>query len=92
MARHAHASQVKVTVQKLAASITMEVTDDGKGFHVDRVLIAKGHNRLGVIGMRERVQMVGGQFQLQSTLGTGTTIRAEIPVGKDRRTRENGGK
>jgi signal transduction histidine kinase len=92
VARHAHASYVKVTVQKLARAITMEVADNGKGFEVDRVLIAKGNNRLGVLGMRERVQMVGGQFKLVSTPGTGTTIRAEIPVGKDRRRREHASK
>ena len=88
VARHAHASYVNVTVQKLARSITMEVADNGKGFEVDRVLIAKGNNRLGVLGMRERVQMVGGQFELESTPGMGTTIRAQIPVGKGRRRRE----
>jgi signal transduction histidine kinase len=89
VARHAHASCVKVTVQKLARTITMEVADNGKGFEVDRVLIARGNNRLGVLGMRERVQMVGGEFNLESTPGSGTTIRAEIPVGKDRRRREH---
>jgi signal transduction histidine kinase len=88
VARHAHASDVKVTVQKLARTIAMEVVDNGKGFEVDRVLIGKGNNRLGVLGMRERVQMVGGQFNLESTPGAGTTIRAEIPVGKERRRRE----
>ena len=88
VARHAHANCVYVTIQKLAQFITMEITDNGRGFEVDRVLIAKGNNRLGVLGMRERVQMVGGQFDLESTPGTGTTIRAQIPVGKGRRRRE----
>ncbi|MHC1765728.1 MAG: sensor histidine kinase [Verrucomicrobiia bacterium] len=82
VARHAHASYVKFTVQRLAGAIGMEVTDNGRGFQVDRVLIAKGNNRLGVLGMRERVQMVGGQFELESTPGMGTTIRAKIPIGK----------
>ncbi len=90
VARHSHASHVQVTVRKLARTITMEVADNGKGFEVDRVLIAKGNNHLGVLGMRERVQMVGGQFTLESTPGTGTTIRADIPVGKGRRRREHG--
>jgi signal transduction histidine kinase len=89
VARHARASYVKVTVQKLARMITMELADNGKGFEVDRVLIARGNNHLGVLGMRERVQMVGGQFTLQSTPGTGTTIRAQIPVGNGRRRREH---
>jgi signal transduction histidine kinase len=89
VARHAHASYVKVTVLKLARTITMEVADNGKGFETDRVLITKANNRLGVLGMRERVQMVGGHFTLESTPGTGTTIRAQIPVGKVHRRREH---
>lgn len=88
VARHAHASYVQVTVQKLARTISMEVTDNGKGFEVNRVLTAKGNHHLGVLGMRERVQMVGGQFTLESTPGTGTTIRALIPVEKGRRRHE----
>jgi signal transduction histidine kinase len=89
VARHSHASYVKVTVQKLARAITMEIADDGKGFEVDRVLMVKGNNRLGVLGMRERVQMVGGQFKLESSPGIGTTVRAQIPLGKGRRRREH---
>ena len=88
VARHAHASQVTVTVQKLARAIRMEVADNGKGFEVDRVLSVKWNHRLGVLGMRERVQMVGGQFHLESELGLGTTVRAQIPIGKRRPTRE----
>ena len=80
VARHAHASYIKVVVQKRSRTMTMEITDNGRGFEVDRVLIAKGNNRLGVLGMRERVQMVGGQVTLESTPGSGTNIRAEIPV------------
>ena len=82
VARHAHASHIRVTVQKLARAMTMEIADNGKGFELDRVLSAKRNNRLGVLGMRERVEMVGGQFGIESAPGRGTTIRARIPVGK----------
>jgi signal transduction histidine kinase len=65
----------------------MEVTDDGRGFHPDRVLSAKRNRRLGVLGMRERVEMVGGRFYLESTPGQGTSVRAQIPLGKRRNPR-----
>jgi signal transduction histidine kinase len=82
VARHAQASQVNVTVQRLSSAISMEVADNGRGFEMDRVLFATRTHRSGVVGMRERVRMVGGQFNLESTAGRGTTVRARIPVGK----------
>jgi signal transduction histidine kinase len=91
VSRHAHAAHVEVTVQRLPGAISMEISDDGKGFDVDRALSAKRNHRLGVLGMRERVQMVGGQFDLESTPGAGVTIRARIPVGKPRGKRDNNG-
>jgi signal transduction histidine kinase len=90
VASHAHASHVTVTIQKMVRAITLEISDNGRGFEVDRVLMAKENSRLGVLGMRERVQMVGGQFHLESAPGSGTTIRAQVPFGKRRAWRNNG--
>jgi signal transduction histidine kinase len=84
VARHARASQVNVTVQKLPNAISMEVVDDGTGFEIHRVLFATRTHRSGVLSMRERVRMVGGQFNLESAAGRGTTVRARIPIGKGR--------
>lgn len=89
VARHARASHANVTVQKLPNAISMEVADDGKGFEIHRVLFATRAHRSGVLGMRERVRMVGGQFNLESAAGRGTTVRAQIPVGKGCGPREN---
>jgi signal transduction histidine kinase len=47
---------------------------------MERVLFAKRHKRLGLIGSRERVEMVGGKFGIESAPGHGTTISAEIPI------------
>jgi signal transduction histidine kinase len=44
-------------------------------------LFVKRHKRLGLLGMRERVEMVGGSFAVESAPGKGTTIRAQIPLG-----------
>ncbi|MGD0016015.1 MAG: sensor histidine kinase [Verrucomicrobiia bacterium] len=80
-AQHAQASRVNVSIRKLPGAIRMEIKDDGKGFQVERVLFAKRYKRLGVLGMRERVEMVGGSFAVESSPGKGTTIRAQIPFG-----------
>jgi len=79
VAQHAHASRIKVTIKKLSGSICMEINDDGKSFEVEGVLFAKRNKRLGLIGMRERVEMVGGTFIIESAPGKGTTIQAQLP-------------
>jgi two-component system sensor histidine kinase DegS len=79
VARHAHASRVDVRIQKLPHAICLTIKDNGKSFHVERVLHAKKNKRLGLLGMRERVEMVGGSLRVESAPGKGTTIRAEIP-------------
>jgi signal transduction histidine kinase len=84
VARHAQASRVEVSIQKLPDCICMKIEDDGKSFQVERVLHGKGRKRLGLLGMRERLEMVGGRFDIESAPGQGTTITARIPLGKAR--------
>jgi len=79
VARHAQASLVKVSIRKLRDFIRMEVKDNGKSFQVQGVLPTGRNKGLGLLGMRERVEMVGGRFTVESSPGKGTTIRAEIP-------------
>jgi PAS domain S-box-containing protein len=81
--KHAHASDVKVSIQKLQDAIRLEIHDNGKSFDMERVLFAKRHKRLGLLGSRERVEMVGGKFGVESAPGQGTTISAEIPISGD---------
>jgi signal transduction histidine kinase len=85
VARHAHASRVEVNLQKLPDGICMQIKDDGKSFQVQPVLLAGGSKRLGLLGMRERVEMVGGAFGVESAPGQGTTIQVEIPFAKVRK-------
>ncbi len=80
VAQHAKASLVKLTLQKKSNTIYMEVKDNGRSFDVDRVLFAKKINRLGLLGMRERVEMVGGRFLIESMKGAGTTIKVGVPI------------
>ncbi len=84
VARHAHASRVDVSIQKLRNRICMKIKDDGKSFDVERALRAHDGKRLGLLGMRERLEMVGGKFIVESTPHKGTTVQAQIPFGKER--------
>jgi signal transduction histidine kinase len=84
VASHAHASRAEVNIGKQRDCICMEIKDDGKSFSVERILHARKNKRLGLLGMRERVEMVGGTFCVKSAPGQGTTIRVEIPLDKSR--------
>ena len=80
VARHAQASQAEVRIQKLDDAICMRIRDDGKGFQTALVLHAKKNKRLGLLGMRERLEMVGGNITIESAPGRGTTIQAQVPL------------
>lgn len=82
VARHAEASQVAVSIAKLSDYISMQIADNGKSFEVDQMLAPRGRKRLGLLGMRERLEMVGGKFTVTSSPGNGTTIEAQIPLPK----------
>ncbi len=82
VARHAHARLVSVRVSKVDGAVRLEVHDNGKSFQVEKLMASNANNRLGLLGMRERVEMSGGVFSIESVRGKGTTVRAEIPFGK----------
>lgn len=79
VSRHAQASQVAVSIQKTGRSIGMEIADDGHGFEVDQPFRRGDANGLGLLGMRERVEMIGGTFQVISAPGQATTIHVKVP-------------
>jgi len=79
VSRHAKASQVEVHIRCISGVIHMEITDNGQGFEVDGMACANKNNRLGLLGMRERVEMIGGTFCVESSPGHATTVRVEIP-------------
>ena len=79
VAQHANASRVKVSIHKIAEDVLLEISDNGQAFDVERALNAKRNKRLGLIGMRERAEMIGGTFAVESVAGQGTTVRAQIP-------------
>ena len=84
VSRHAQASRVAVTLAKLPAGVAMTISDNGKSFDVEQTLRANRGKRLGLLGMRERLEMVGGKFAVESAPGKGTAIVAQLPFGKSR--------
>lgn len=79
VARHAHATKVEVSIQRLPRALLMQIKDNGRSFDVESALKPAKNKRLGLIGMRERLEMVNGQFAIESAPGKGTTIQAQIP-------------
>jgi signal transduction histidine kinase len=79
VARHAAATRVGITIAKAGGTVRMEIADNGKAFSVERILLAKNRTRLGLVGMRERVEMVGGTLDIDSVAGRGTRVCAVVP-------------
>ena len=77
--RHAQAKEVRIKVQFAAASARIEVADDGCGFDPAAVVALEGAH-FGLVGMRERVESLGGRFSVDSAVAKGTRIRAEFPI------------
>jgi signal transduction histidine kinase len=75
--RHANGSAQHIEVRAEDGRLTIEVSDLGTGFD-PAAIVPEGH--LGLVGMRERVEILGGSFDLQSTVGQGTTIRVTLPL------------
>jgi two-component system, NarL family, sensor histidine kinase DegS len=79
VSRHAEATIVSVTIAAITGGIRLEIKDNGKSFQVHQALSSTANKRLGLLGMRERVEMVGGAFNVESSAEKGTTVRAEVP-------------
>ncbi|MDI6768649.1 MAG: histidine kinase [Anaerolineales bacterium] len=78
VARHAHAGQVTIRLVREGNGLRMDIEDDGRGFAMPDnldALAAQGH--FGLVGLRERVNLIGGSLNLQSVPGQGTRIRVE---------------
>jgi PAS domain S-box-containing protein len=78
VAKHAKASKVEISIRRLADGTSLQITDDGHGFEVEEIIHPNQSNRLGLLGMRERAEMVGGVFSVDSAPGNPTTIRVVI--------------
>jgi signal transduction histidine kinase len=78
--QHAHAQNAKVTMGFEEGSLTLEIIDDGVGFQrAERSSEYVERNKLGIIGMEQRILSLGGEMKLHSSPGMGTRLLATIP-------------
>jgi signal transduction histidine kinase len=75
-ARHAEASQVEVMVSRQSRNVRVTIKDNGTGFDVR----TKTRTGMGLIGMKERVESLGGDLAISSSNGNGTAVVLSIPV------------
>jgi len=79
--KHARASSVVLRLEFGDDSLTMTVSDNGRGFEVPRIIgNLAGIGKLGLAGMQERVKLIGGSLKIDSEIGEGTTITVRVPV------------
>lgn len=77
IARHAHAKNISVSLIREASNLVLEVSDDGVGISRRQLTAAKS---LGLLGMMERAQLLGGSLDISRAQGKGTTARLIIPT------------
>ena len=75
--KHSRATSITVRLTRSGGYVGLEIYDDGVGFDTDAASLAAG---LGLISMRERIHLVGGEFDLLSSPGRGTRITARAPI------------
>ena len=79
--KHADAKTLVVALKAENDECILTVTDDGSGFDADRAIrVEPDPASMGIIGMRERVSLVGGSLTIESEPGVGTTVRASFPL------------
>jgi len=84
VAKHAEATRVVVRLTIAADAVTVEIEDNGKGFEADRIRHSEqpSLSGWGLVGMRERTRLLGGECTIQSTPGEGSRIRVRIPLAQ----------
>ncbi len=84
VAKHAQATRVSIHLELAEGRVTATIQDDGRGFDLAEVMEARDPiQRMGLLGMRERASLVGGNLRIVSRPGTGTRIELEVPAGRE---------
>jgi PAS domain S-box-containing protein len=77
VARHAEATVIHVTIALHDNQLILAISDNGKGFDVT---MTRAKKTLGLLGMKERTEMIGGEYKITSTPGKGTTVTVTVPL------------
>jgi PAS domain S-box-containing protein len=77
--KHSGAKSITVRLTRSDGDLGLEIRDDGVGFDVEAARLAAG---LGLISMRERINLISGEFKISSSTGQGTTITVRAPIVK----------
>lgn len=80
VARHAQATQIEVMVEENAAFLTLQVQDNGRGITESEIHSPKS---IGLLGMKERARLRGGEVKFQGSPGHGTTVTIRLPLSID---------
>ncbi len=75
--RHAHATNVEVSLRQEAGQLLLRVEDNGRGIRVKQL---RDPRSIGLVGMRERALLLGGKLEIRSHPGAGTVIEMRVPV------------
>jgi signal transduction histidine kinase len=75
--RHADATLVRVSLERTGDTLIVWIRDNGRGFHPTR----RHHDRYGILGMQERVAILGGRLEIRSAPSAGTHVRITVPLG-----------
>jgi signal transduction histidine kinase len=73
--KHSDAQTIQITVAELDAEVGVRVRDDGRGYDT-----SASTSGFGLLGMRERVELLGGRLAIRSTPGEGTVVEARVPA------------
>jgi two-component system sensor histidine kinase UhpB len=79
-AKHSRARSVHIQLERSAGQVHCSIHDDGTGFDVPAVLARRGDGGLGLLGIRERLNAMGGTLHIQSSPGQGTKLLINVPV------------
>lgn len=77
---HGNADQITLLLSGAGDRLSLLLEDNGTGFEVEELSQAPLEEKIGIVGMRERVQLLGGSFDLESSPGHGTQVKVEVPL------------
>jgi len=77
--KHSNAKDIRIIIEQYQHSIRIHVKDNGVGFDFDSIVDSHDES-FGLIGMRERIELIDGEFEVETYPGGGTVIKVKIPI------------